>query len=475
MDLVELLYGIGFVQGVVLAGILLYARSGHRLANAIMAALVLVTAANLLQKLMILSGVFYDYPQFALLNYPLRYTWGPLLYLYALSLTGGQLSHRQWWHFLPAIVYFLASSPGFWQADIEHQRMLLSYLWNPQGESVQETMALGGMGSFWSFAIEFQLGYLFFALQLACYCTMVLRRVADHNRRLQLHFSSLEHMTLRWLRALAIACLGYLALLLLFNRFPVLLIDYYDASTLLANLHSILLVVLFYTAAVKALLQPSLIRGVAQAMDSEPFLERHFEQTREKQAQTEKLPEPQSEPEPQLEPQPQSEPQPTEVDAGDLQPSDLETAASPAVEQEAGGAERQDKYRRSKLSTEDAQRYKIKLIEIMQDEALYLSSDLTLPELAETAGLTAPQVSQVLNGQMNQNFFSFVNNYRVEAARGILLDPETSNMPIVDLALEVGFKSKSSFYDAFKRATHMTPTQFKRTMAQSSAVDDRAK
>ncbi|WP_237443362.1 helix-turn-helix domain-containing protein [Sinobacterium norvegicum] len=70
---------------------------------------------------------------------------------------------------------------------------------------------------------------------------------------------------------------------------------------------------------------------------------------------------------------------------------------------------------------------------------------------------------------------SFVNNYRIEAARRILLDPDTSNMPIVELAIEVGFKSKSSFYDAFKRATNMTPTQFKRGMEQSSAADDGVK
>jgi uncharacterized membrane protein YvlD (DUF360 family) len=57
MDLVGFLYGIGVVQGVVLAGVLLFARSGHRLANAIMAALVLAIASSLLQKLMIRSGL----------------------------------------------------------------------------------------------------------------------------------------------------------------------------------------------------------------------------------------------------------------------------------------------------------------------------------------------------------------------------------------------------------------------------------
>ena len=67
--------------------------------------------------------------------------------------------------------------------------------------------------------------------------------------------------------------------------------------------------------------------------------------------------------------------------------------------------------------------------------------------------LNASQISQVLNGDMHQNFFSFVNSYRIQLAQRMLLDPETSGMPIVEIAIEVGFKGKSSFYDAFKRAT----------------------
>jgi AraC-like DNA-binding protein len=111
-------------------------------------------------------------------------------------------------------------------------------------------------------------------------------------------------------------------------------------------------------------------------------------------------------------------------------------------------------------------------MEVMEERELYLNCDLTLPDLAKASGLSAPQISQVLNGQMNQIFFSFVNNYRIQLARRMLLDPETSGMPIVELAVEVGFKSKSSFYDAFKRATNMTPTQIKRAMEKSPERKD---
>jgi AraC-like DNA-binding protein len=134
--------------------------------------------------------------------------------------------------------------------------------------------------------------------------------------------------------------------------------------------------------------------------------------------------------------------------------------------------EHNEKYQRARLGIEEGQRYKIALMEAMEAQELYLDCDLTLPDLARASGVAAPQISQVLNGQMNQNFFSFVNSYRVQLARRLLLDPETSGRPIVELAVEVGFKSKSSFYDAFKRATKMTPTQFKRAMDMSPERED---
>ena len=126
------------------------------------------------------------------------------------------------------------------------------------------------------------------------------------------------------------------------------------------------------------------------------------------------------------------------------------------------------KYARSSLSTDDAQRYKIRLMQTMQEQKLYLDCDLTLRDLAEHAGLSYHQASQVINGQMNQRFFSFVNNYRIQLAKELLADPKTSKMAIVDLAMEVGFKSKSSFYDAFKKVTQVTPTQFKKSLEQAA-------
>lgn len=436
MTLIKFLLGVGVLQGAVLAGVLLYARSGHRLANAIMAALVLATAGMLLQKLFIQLGVFQQYPQYSVVLNQLRFTWGPLLYLYALSMTGTKLSLRQSGHFLPAIILITLNLVKFWQLDADQQRLFSTYLFNYlNSDPGTEAIIFEFMGDFWRALITNYFHLIFFIVQSATYCLLVLKLLKAHNQRLELHFSSLEKMNLRWLRSLTLAFLTILALLLLFNRLP-LLFNYYDITFPLANAYAVLLVVLFYAIAISALLQPSLISGVMQARNSEPAWTKR---------QGDKL---------------------TPIDEDTLQANDLPT--SPSVHTDNNEADQEGKYQHSKLSKEDANRFKIKLIEVMQAEELYLNCDLTLPELAKSVDLTAHQVSQALNGQMNQNFFSFVNSYRIDQARDILLDPETASMPIVELAFEVGFKSKSSFYDAFKRATNMTPTQFKRAMKETS-------
>ncbi|CAH0990671.1 hypothetical protein SIN8267_00765 [Sinobacterium norvegicum] len=467
MNLIDIIIGIGVVQGTVIAGVLLYVRSGHRLANRFIAALVLATAALLLQRLLIRWGVFNDYPQFSLLLQPLRFTWAPLLYLYALSITGVKLNGRQAWHFLPAVLFFALANLKFWQLDADQQRLFTTHLWSFLGSSPSsENIIWGFMGSFWRLLIEFHVHMTFFTIQSVTYCFLVLKLIKSHNRRLEQHFSSMEKMNLRWLRLLTISFLVFLVLLLVFNRIP-LLLNLYDTTAPLANAYAVLLVILFYGIAISALLQPSLISGVVQARESEPSW-----------AKKSKNHSPASNTEPtksndDLPAAAHATPEMVENDrresnskAEPLKSNDDLPAAAHTIAEivEEDVVEPNSKYKRSRMSSEDGQRYRLKLMKVIQEQELYLNPELTLPELAEAAGLTAPQASQVLNGQMNQNFFSFVNSYRIDLARNMLIDPDTADIPIVELAVEVGFKSKSSFYDAFKRVTGMTPTQFKRAV-----------
>lgn len=420
MDWVGFFYGFGVLQGLILAGILLVAPSGHRLANSIMAALVIVIALAALQSWLLRLGYFQRHPGTALLIPQLDFLWGPLLYLYAISLSNNRLQWAQLLHLLPAAVLLVSANLAYWSYSIEQQQAFVSFIWSERTDQELAAIYSTMTSPFWEKWVDLHLHSSFFVLQFAVYCALVLRQIRHHNQRLQQHFSSLEHMNLRWLRTLTLACLVFLVIFLLFNRGQLIMVGHFDINALGPSTPSIFLVVLIYLIGASAIFQPDLIRGESQPADAVS------DDTSEER-------------------QPASDPR-EETDSG-----------------EALGAP--EKYRRSSLSMEDASQFKVQLMEAMQERELYLDCELTLPDLARETGLTPHQVSQVLNGQMNQNFFSFVNNYRIQLAKKMLSDPQTRDMPIVELAVEVGFKSKSSFYDAFKKAVEMTPTQFKKSAA----------
>ncbi len=108
-----------------------------------------------------------------------------------------------------------------------------------------------------------------------------------------------------------------------------------------------------------------------------------------------------------------------------------------------------------------------RLLELMRTEKPYLNSDLTAVALAKQLNITRHQLSQILNEQVGKNFYDFINAYRVEAFKSYLKDPAFANYNLLGIALESGFKSKSSFNAIFKKVTGMTPSQYRKSLAES--------
>jgi AraC-like DNA-binding protein len=97
--------------------------------------------------------------------------------------------------------------------------------------------------------------------------------------------------------------------------------------------------------------------------------------------------------------------------------------------------------------------------ELMELENLYLDENLSLQSLSSLLGITAHQLSEILNDRLNTNFRSFINSYRVKAAKKMILENEDIN--IIQVAYECGFKSKNGFNNAFNKIEAMTPSEFK--------------
>lgn len=106
--------------------------------------------------------------------------------------------------------------------------------------------------------------------------------------------------------------------------------------------------------------------------------------------------------------------------------------------------------------------YHQQLLDLMGNDLLYQNPDLTLDFLAGRLQISAGYLSQIINEKQQKNFFEFVNEYRVEAVKKRLTDPEFANYTIMGVAHECGFQSKSTFNSAFKKFTGHTPSAYKK-------------
>ena len=101
-----------------------------------------------------------------------------------------------------------------------------------------------------------------------------------------------------------------------------------------------------------------------------------------------------------------------------------------------------------------------KLQTFIVEKKPYLEEGLTLTGLAQQLNMTRNQLSSLINSNTGENFYSFINKYRVEEVIKIFSDPQKKNYTILAMAYEAGFPSKSSFHNIFKKITGLTPTEY---------------
>lgn len=118
-------------------------------------------------------------------------------------------------------------------------------------------------------------------------------------------------------------------------------------------------------------------------------------------------------------------------------------------------------YARSGLDAEQCAKIAAELSRLLEQESLYADSQLDLQTLSRHSGWPPNYISQALNQGLSQNFFEFVNGFRVWAAERCLTDP-ADRRTILEVALACGFGSKSTFNAVFKRMTGCTPGELRR-------------
>lgn len=99
------------------------------------------------------------------------------------------------------------------------------------------------------------------------------------------------------------------------------------------------------------------------------------------------------------------------------------------------------------------------LSDLMEKEQLYKDPNLTLSKLAKKLHISIPQLSQLLNDNMQKSFAIFINEWRINESKRLLVESPRMTMDLV--AEESGYNSLSTFYSAFKQFEKSTPAKYR--------------
>jgi AraC-like DNA-binding protein len=396
---------VGAAHGLFLALTLINTRDAGVAGRPFLAILTLAFAVDLGHEFLFQSRYLLDALALAYIDPIVNLLYGPSFYLYARALTGGVTFRFTRWHWLHALPVAVAIIACLALPNLAAGQFVRLFYENAIGITADEVLVQRTIGSI-ALASVFSIGiYLFLSMRL----------LVRHARVIRQQFSSLEKVTLNWLRALLVA-LSVLYFILIFDGF------FGELVGLDENLNRLLylmVVVVIYSMGYMGIRQPAIFTS------------------------------------------------PESVAALESVRRTPETATDNTVsEKPRDGA----KYRTSALDSSMSAALREELESYMNKERPYLESQLTLPQLAQQLGISPNYLSQVINEQLQKNFFDFINEYRVAEAKSKLIADSTRKSSIADVAYDSGFNSKSAFYTAFKKHVGMTPSEFRASESRANQV-----
>jgi AraC-like DNA-binding protein len=114
------------------------------------------------------------------------------------------------------------------------------------------------------------------------------------------------------------------------------------------------------------------------------------------------------------------------------------------------------------ISDNDLKEMKSILIQVMDNKKPFLDPELSLFKLASQLDISSHLLSYIINKGCDENFYQFINRYRIEEAKKMIQDPNMQHLSLIGIAFEVGFNSKTVFNTTFKKRTNQTPSEFKK-------------
>lgn len=383
---------VGASQTMMLTIVILGLRPANAVANRLLATYVGLESLHLFLLHLSYANPGVPPPLIRVL-FNLRALSGPVLYLYVRALTepGFRLQRRHLGHLavmLPPVAWlaFLMTDPNWRDAS---------------AATLQQYAATIVMASFQS-------------LLVVLYASLALVRLRAHRERLQQALSTVDELSLRWLRwlvtGLIVVHLVFLAMDAL--RLPGVLIVQHKQIVNLA-----ITLLLIYLISLGGLRQPRVFTDVVRVAL--------------------RAVEPDEPPAP-------------------LNPGSTDVLAE------------RGKYLKSGLDEGRRQDIWQRLDGLLEREQPFLDPTLDLPRLARQLAVRPQELSETINTVRAQNFYELIAQCRVETAKRLLADPANARRKMLDIALSVGFSSQSTFYSQFKKLTGSTPTQYRDSLPARS-------
>ncbi len=97
---------------------------------------------------------------------------------------------------------------------------------------------------------------------------------------------------------------------------------------------------------------------------------------------------------------------------------------------------------------------------VIEEEKIFLKTDLTLRDLSERLHMSTHNISWYLNQFSKSSFYDYINRYRVKEFLKKVENDEHIHCTILALSMDVGFNSKSTFNKAFKLEMNDTPSNY---------------
>ena len=127
---------------------------------------------------------------------------------------------------------------------------------------------------------------------------------------------------------------------------------------------------------------------------------------------------------------------------------------------------RESKYIGSALDDEELSVLTETVIKYLRNKKPYLNPEYSLQMMVVDLNISRHKLSQVINRSQKKNFYKFINEFRLEEVKEMLVDPAYAHYSVLGIAMECGFNSKTSFNRIFKEETGFTPTAYKRNFSK---------